>query len=230
MMSRCRDYKYSSTVTSLFFKFFITTQQTLADQKIISANNSVDSSAIKEIERKETSSVQCYDVHTVDAVGRPLKHRSAEKQATGEAEYVDDLPIADNELYFAPLFSTNANAKILTVDWSAAEEIDGIIGHVDHTDIIGENSTTGAHGFMNDDEFMRASNVSSCGQIIGGLLATSEKVGRQAIKRNRYKNNLDQFFRVHVRLTLLNPAQPCISIEKGESDLRRYFTCYCNIG
>ena len=186
-MSRCHDYKYSSKVTSLFFKFFITTQQTLADKKIISTNNSIDSSAIKEIERKETSSVQCYDVHTVDAVGRPLKHRSAEKQATGEAEYVDDLPIADNELYFAPLFSTNANAKILSVDWSAAEEIDGIIGHVDHNDIIGENSTTGAHGFMNDDEFMRVSDVSSCGQIIGGLLATTEKVGRQAIKRKRYK-------------------------------------------
>ena len=171
-------------MTSLFFKFFITIQQSLAEKKIISTNNVVDSSAIKEIHRKETSSVQCYDVHTVDAVGRSLKHRSAEKQATGEAEYLDDLAVSENELYFAPLFSTNANAKILNVDWSIAEAIDGVIGHVDHTDIIGENSTTGAHGFMNDDEFMRSSNVSSCGQIIGGLLATSEKVGRQAIKRN----------------------------------------------
>ena len=156
----------------------------MADQKIVSTNNTVDVSAIKEIERKETSSVQCYDVHTVDAVGRSLKHRSAEKQATGEAEYLDDLPVAENELYFAPLLSTNANAKILDVDWSAAEALDGVVGYVDHTDVIGENSTTGAHGFMNDDEFMRSSNVSSCGQIIGGLLAKTEKVGRQAIKRH----------------------------------------------
>ena len=45
----------------------------------------------------------------------------------------------ENELYFVPLLSTNANAKIIQVDWSKALHLEGVVGHVDSKDIKGEN-------------------------------------------------------------------------------------------
>ncbi len=48
-----------------------------------------------------------------DAVGRPMMHLSAMKQATGEAVYCDDVPLYENELYLALVTSTKAHANIL---------------------------------------------------------------------------------------------------------------------
>lgn len=48
-----------------------------------------------------------------DAVGRPMMHLSALKQATGEAIYCDDVPLYENELYLALVTSSKAHAKIL---------------------------------------------------------------------------------------------------------------------
>lgn len=47
-----------------------------------------------------------------DPVGRPVVHRAALSQATGEAVYCDDLPHIDGELFLAIVTSTRAHAKI----------------------------------------------------------------------------------------------------------------------
>lgn len=47
-----------------------------------------------------------------DPVGRPLMHRSALSQATGEAVYCDDLPMTDGELFMVLVTSSRAHAKI----------------------------------------------------------------------------------------------------------------------
>jgi len=48
-----------------------------------------------------------------DAVGRPMMHLSALKQATGEAVYCDDIPLYENELHLALVTSSKAHAHIL---------------------------------------------------------------------------------------------------------------------
>lgn len=48
-----------------------------------------------------------------DPVGRPINHESAIKHATGEAVYVDDMELAERQLYMAVVTSTRAHAKIL---------------------------------------------------------------------------------------------------------------------
>ena len=63
-------------------------------------------------------------------MGKPLKHKSADKQATGEALYLDDLPAFKNELYLAFVTSQKAHAKILSLDFSEAEKAEGYKGHV----------------------------------------------------------------------------------------------------
>lgn len=47
-----------------------------------------------------------------DPVGRPIMHRSAVSQATGEAVYCDDLPRTDGELFMVLVTSSRAHAKI----------------------------------------------------------------------------------------------------------------------
>ena len=48
-----------------------------------------------------------------DPVGRPVMHRSALAQATGEAVYVDDAPPTQGELFLALVTSTCPHASIL---------------------------------------------------------------------------------------------------------------------
>lgn len=47
-----------------------------------------------------------------DPVGRPIMHRSAISQTTGEAVYCDDIPRTDGELFLALVTSSRAHAKI----------------------------------------------------------------------------------------------------------------------
>ena len=61
------------------------------------------------------------DQNNQDPVGRPIMHRSAISQATGEAVYCDDIPRTDGELFLALVTSSRAHAKItwvtIRVDW-----------------------------------------------------------------------------------------------------------------
>ena len=104
----------------------------------------------------------------MDAVGRPVVHVSAMKQATGEAVYIDDMPLQEGtqrdnctahysyvsfpfpvtlltmfclgELYLALVLSTKAHATIKSVDWSKALAMPGVVDKVDHTDVPGTNN------------------------------------------------------------------------------------------
>lgn len=62
----------------------------------------------------------------VDPIGRPIIHKSAYKQTTGEAVYVDDLPPYTNELYAALVVSSRAFADIVSIDESEALKVDGV--------------------------------------------------------------------------------------------------------
>ena len=45
------------------------------------------------------------------------------RQVTGEAQYTDDVPLPPNVLHAALVTSTRPHAKILSVDASAAEQV-----------------------------------------------------------------------------------------------------------
>jgi xanthine dehydrogenase/oxidase len=50
-----------------------------------------------------------------DPLKRPLKHKSADKQATGEAVYVDDIPRMAKELHLGFVLSDHAHAKVRVI-------------------------------------------------------------------------------------------------------------------
>lgn len=48
-----------------------------------------------------------------DSVGSPIMHVSGVKHATGEAIYIDDMPVVDQELFMVFVTSSRAHAKIV---------------------------------------------------------------------------------------------------------------------
>ena len=89
----------------------------------------------------------------VAPVGRPIAHKSAEKQATGEAEYVDDMPRFDNEAYLGLVLSTKSHAEILTVDATEALEVEGVFCFLSAKDIPDERNTYNIIPIMDEEIF-----------------------------------------------------------------------------
>ncbi|XP_070789374.1 aldehyde oxidase isoform X1 [Pituophis catenifer annectens] len=111
-----------------------------------------------------------------DPVGRPIKHESGIKHATGEAVYVDDMAPAEGQLYMAVVTSTRAHAKILAIDISEALKEPGVVDVVTARDIPGKNGD-GKEDVFADNE------VIFIGHIICGVVATSFECAKQAAKK-----------------------------------------------
>jgi len=57
---------------------------------------------------------------------------AALKQTCGEAQYTDDIPVQKNELYGCLVLSSKAHAKIVSVDYSPALELPGVVDWVEY--------------------------------------------------------------------------------------------------
>jgi xanthine dehydrogenase/oxidase len=68
-------------------------------------------------------------------VGKSVPHASAHKHASGEAEFLDDVPKCENELALAFILSERAHARILRIDTSRSRAVDGVVGFVFHDDL-----------------------------------------------------------------------------------------------
>ena len=71
------------------------------------------------------------------AVGKNIPHDSATGHVTGKSEFIDDIPLAKNELYASFFTSPVARGKILSVNIEDALSVEGVIGIYLHKDIPG---------------------------------------------------------------------------------------------
>ncbi|KAK2140392.1 hypothetical protein LSH36_1368g00050 [Paralvinella palmiformis] len=112
-----------------------------------------------------------------DGVGRPIVHRSARQQATGEALFIDDTPHYENELYLSLVTSKYGHARILKVDPSEALRVNGVVDVITHKNIPGKNQ----YGQIKPDEVVFAvEEVEFYGQIIAAVIATTEDIAKRA--------------------------------------------------
>lgn len=116
-----------------------------------------------------------------DAVGRPVTHRSAYKQATGEAIYCDDMPAVEGELYLAFVLSTKAHAKLLSVDPKKALEQTGVVAFFSAKDLTPEQNTVGP--IIHDEELFASEKVISQGQTIGVIVANDQATAQAAARK-----------------------------------------------
>jgi xanthine dehydrogenase/oxidase len=150
---------------SLFFRFW---HEVISDLEI----DEVDPGLIGEIHRGISSgSRDDFNPFEQRVVGKQIPHLSSLKQTTGEAEYVDDIPRQDRELFGALVLSSKAHAKIVSVDWSPALGAGLALGYVDKNDISKEANLWGS--IEKDEQFFADGEVFSHGQPIGLVYAES---------------------------------------------------------
>jgi xanthine dehydrogenase/oxidase len=159
---------------SLAFGFFYRFYHEILS-KLEVKETEVDEEVIAEIERMISKGKEDKDA-TVEyqqkILGKANPHVAALKQATGEAQYTDDIPSQKNELYGCMVLSTKARAKLVSVDFSPAMELPGVVDFVDHTDMpTPEANWYGAP--VCDEVFLAVGEVFTAGQPIGMVLANT---------------------------------------------------------
>uniref|UniRef100_A0A2C9JJ99 Xanthine dehydrogenase n=1 Tax=Biomphalaria glabrata TaxID=6526 RepID=A0A2C9JJ99_BIOGL len=161
---------YRRTLTlSFFFKFFTTVSDKLK-QNVVPENEIVYQAS------------QIYDITSPGqsengAVGQPIVHMSAFKQATGEAVYVDDVPKMEGELFCGVVKSSKAHAKITRIDPSKALDLPGVVDFVTYKDVPNDNTWDSPKDFVFAEQM-----VEHEGQIIGLILADSLTLAQKAAK------------------------------------------------
>jgi xanthine dehydrogenase/oxidase len=147
----------------------------------------VDKEVIPEIERMISTGKEDRDAtvaYQQNILGKANPHVAALKQSCGEAQYTDDIPVQKNELYGCLVLSTKARAKLISVDFSPAMELPGVVDFVDHNDMPSPQANYwGAP--VADELFLAVDEVYTAGQPIGMILADSAAhaaAGARAVK------------------------------------------------
>jgi xanthine dehydrogenase/oxidase len=162
---------------SLFFRFW---HDVIADFKL----GEVDPDLISEIHRVISSgSRDNYNPHEQRVVGKQIPHLSALKQNTGEAEYVDDIPPQNRELFGAMVLSQRAHAKLVEVDWTPALGPGLAVGYIDKYSIPAEANLWGS--VVKDEPFFADGEVCSQGQPIGLVYAETALQAQAAARAVR---------------------------------------------
>ncbi len=112
------------------------------------------------------------------AVGRNLPHDSAVGHVTGESLYIDDLPVAPNELLVDFFWSPVAHGHIRSLDIEGARSIPGIAGLFTYRDL-----THNIFGPIIEDEILLAEeSVTFIGQPIV-VIAGEDRAAIAAAKK-----------------------------------------------
>jgi len=109
-----------------------------------------------------------------------LKHDSAHKHVTGQAEYIDDIPEPSGTLHGGLGLSDRAHAEIVSIDLSAVKAAPGVVFVMTADDIPGFNdvASTGQH----DEPLLATTEVQFHGQPIFAVIAETRDQARRAVK------------------------------------------------
>ncbi|GAA6224227.1 aldehyde oxidase [Lates japonicus] len=211
------EFRRSLTL-SFLFKFNLEVLQKLREMNVIT-DELPEKTQIKPLPREIQPSLQEFQhvskgQSVQDPVGRPIMHRSAVSQATGEAIYCDDIPKTDRELFLALVTSSRAHAKITGLDVSEALQLPGVVDVITAKDIPGKKvrSMFGYH-----EELLAESKVSCIGQMVCAVVADTRahaKRGAAAVKIS-YEDLPDPVFTIEEAVEKSSFFEPLRMIEKG---------------
>lgn len=163
-----------SLAASFLFRFVVSSTACLAaDVPTFSSAFPDDIGSVDvPYERPPARGLQYFDgVGSDDIVGKPFQHAAADMQVTGEAAYVDDIPLPANTLYAAIVMSARPHAKLLSVDASAAVEAEGVEGFFSAKDVPGDNRIGAV---VHDEDLFADGVVTAVGQAIGIVVADTQ--------------------------------------------------------
>ena len=117
--------------------------------------------------------------HT-NPISASIPHDSAVLHVTGQARYVDDLPMPKDTLVIVPGLSTIASGKITNLDLDAVGKSPGVVTVLTANDIPGINDVSPVFG---DDPMLVDGDVSYHGQIIYAVVAQTVAAARDAMAK-----------------------------------------------
>jgi xanthine dehydrogenase molybdopterin binding subunit len=111
--------------------------------------------------------------------GAPLPHESGALHATGEALYVDDLPVPPGSLIGLVVASPHAHARIVSFDLSAARAVPGVHAVLSAADIPGHNDMGPV---VKDEPCLAHVEVHCIGQAVFLIAADNEEQANEAAR------------------------------------------------
>uniref|UniRef100_A0A8C7VV35 Aldehyde oxidase 5 n=1 Tax=Oncorhynchus mykiss TaxID=8022 RepID=A0A8C7VV35_ONCMY len=209
------EYRKTLT-TSFFFKFYMQVLQELRERVHI------QDSALKPFKNEVPQGHHSFQLvsnaqSSQDPVGHPMMHQAAFHQATGEAQYYDDIPAVQGELFVYMVTSTRAHAKIINIDPSEALGMTGVVTFLSAGDVPGQNRRM---LFNNPEELFAEEEVSCVGQIIGAVVAESREQARRAAQMVKvtYQDLLPVFFTIEEAIQHQSFFDPKRKLERGDMD------------
>ena len=106
-----------------------------------------------------------------------MKNIDSIGHVTGKSVYLDDIPEQKGTLHALPFTSPIARGKIIRINFSKAEAVDGVIKIFAANDIPGENQIG---GILPDEPLFAEQEVDFIGQPIACIIAESEFIARKA--------------------------------------------------
>ena len=113
-----------------------------------------------------------------------IPHESAELHVTGEALYTDDIALPANALHAAFGISSEAHARIASLDLSGVASQPGVHAVLTARDIPGENNCAPV---LHDDPILAEGLVQYAGQAMFLVLADSHRNARRAARHARVR-------------------------------------------
>lgn len=167
--------KYRTTLAlSFFFKYYLAVAQKMKNGPVIPPSYL---SALWPLTAESPKGKQVFAGSDQPVVGQSIVHASAERQVTGEAVYIDDMPRLQGELNGSLVVSQRPHAKLRKVDASKALQVPGVIGFFSHKDIPGEKIIG---DIVHDEEVFASEVVETVGQPIGIIVAEDEVTAKHA--------------------------------------------------
>lgn len=108
------------------------------------------------------------------------RHESAHLHVQGQAAYIDDLPLTEGTLHAAPILSSVASGRVLSLDLSAVMSYDGVHRVITAEDILGDKLLA---TFVHDEPVFASQRVEHIGQVLGLVVADTHIQARAAAQR-----------------------------------------------
>jgi xanthine dehydrogenase molybdopterin binding subunit len=147
---------------------------------------------------------------------KQIPHESASKHVSGEAVYIDDIPVSDQLLIGRVVYSPHAHAKIKSFDLNESRKSEGVHAVLFYKDIPGHNQM----GPVVDDELCLAiDEVTFVGQAMFLIAAETESQVRTAEKLIKVEYELlDPILTIEQAIEKNNLLGPPRTMQRGDAN------------
>ena len=117
------------------------------------------------------------DAENGDFIGKSVRRIDTPSKVSGRLKYAGDMTMP-GMLHVQVLRSPHAHARIVSIDTSAAEAIEGVEGVITSADVPGED---GFGVFVNDQPVMARGRVRYVGEAVAAVAAESPLIAKRAL-------------------------------------------------